>query len=716
MATAEHLRHVQEIVRYTFVEPGYLKQALTAAGAEEENHDGNRKLAQVGDLLIKLVLLIKSFFAGASRGDANDILQTAASRKRRATVAKATHIDACIRCSPWQSGQSTPPLAVLNLAISAIVGAAWHDSGQSFAIVSQVVQQLGLDPQDHTYVDPNVISPNQNIPVPSDQSISFDERETTPSCAVRAPISPFTWNAGLFSQSSSDDATLFNRNGSPGVQRVDIISSQELNSDTTGATDLEILELTPNLEVPLREVSFPTSEEHFPSSVVWQRETGDDQGVYSDKFGGALLENEHLEDIVGIQSDPILASHLAHRRSNKQSDLNQIRPEETTLDYNIGSNAIDEVIDRALSGIEEIGVPAAPCPQNAIAMTRGCAVKRKPSSNSSTGSKRARRRNYRTGLREETDALLGKHCFLESVKCQNLGLPCPEQTFNLSRMRNFLSDPCVEGYKLALTDFSLEIASSGSLALLQDIIQASRHSPMSYSRDTGFAVSNVERLKAIGRLDKGIAYSGLLRRYHVLQLYRDSRGSSSRVVDGFVMDTNDIISRTAKRSNGNPLNNSHAEITKSLMQEVHPELQGGTSVYEQKYRKIKGLQKLGQRLDLLTTRFGDGIIGLLPPNTNLVSGSLAYVLADNTISPLPDNIFTEFIKLLDQCQGDMLRKFSDAARVILDYIFYGQVDGPRHFPIEQIERAQIENQPKGSPRLLELLAPITSNDPYSATS
>ncbi len=55
------------MIGYTFNRIEYLEQALTAAGAEEENYDGNRKLAQLGESLLHCVVLDKALTDGLSR-------------------------------------------------------------------------------------------------------------------------------------------------------------------------------------------------------------------------------------------------------------------------------------------------------------------------------------------------------------------------------------------------------------------------------------------------------------------------------------------------------------------------------------------------------------------------------------------------------------------------------------------------------------------------
>jgi len=63
------LAEVQDIVEYRFRSISLLMLALTAAGADHKVYDGNRKMAQLGESLIELLLAENAFTAGCSRGE-----------------------------------------------------------------------------------------------------------------------------------------------------------------------------------------------------------------------------------------------------------------------------------------------------------------------------------------------------------------------------------------------------------------------------------------------------------------------------------------------------------------------------------------------------------------------------------------------------------------------------------------------------------------------
>lgn len=63
------LAEVQDMLEYKFRSISLLIPALTAAGVDDNVYDGNRKMAQLGEALIELLLPENAFTAGCSRGE-----------------------------------------------------------------------------------------------------------------------------------------------------------------------------------------------------------------------------------------------------------------------------------------------------------------------------------------------------------------------------------------------------------------------------------------------------------------------------------------------------------------------------------------------------------------------------------------------------------------------------------------------------------------------
>lgn len=69
MVMIRGLAEVQDIIEYRFRSISLLMLALTVVGADDKIYDGNRKMAQLGELLIELLLVDSAFAAGCSRGE-----------------------------------------------------------------------------------------------------------------------------------------------------------------------------------------------------------------------------------------------------------------------------------------------------------------------------------------------------------------------------------------------------------------------------------------------------------------------------------------------------------------------------------------------------------------------------------------------------------------------------------------------------------------------
>jgi hypothetical protein len=71
MATPADISTVERVIGYAFNDKRLITLALTAAGAEEHNHDGNRSLALFGEQLIQFLVSWSGWKKGATRGKAD---------------------------------------------------------------------------------------------------------------------------------------------------------------------------------------------------------------------------------------------------------------------------------------------------------------------------------------------------------------------------------------------------------------------------------------------------------------------------------------------------------------------------------------------------------------------------------------------------------------------------------------------------------------------
>jgi dsRNA-specific ribonuclease len=157
MATEEHAIVVEHAIGHSFQSKrSLLLQALTAAGAEEDNWDGNRKLAQLGTALTEFLLVYLGYEAQVSRGEllikspegVTDVMGGCTTNfkcrlsniNQRAVVAERTGIDKCIKYSEKQGGRSS---TVLGKAVNAIIGAVFLDCRRDLTVTLGVMLRLG---------------------------------------------------------------------------------------------------------------------------------------------------------------------------------------------------------------------------------------------------------------------------------------------------------------------------------------------------------------------------------------------------------------------------------------------------------------------------------------------------------------------------------------------------------------------------------------------
>jgi hypothetical protein len=63
---------------------------------------------------------------------------------------------------------------------------------------------------------------------------------------------------------------------------------------------------------------------------------------------------------------------------------------------------------------------------------------------------------------------------------------------------------------------------------------------------------------------------------------------------------------------GNPQNLDDSQLSKNILEKLHPALIPGTPEYKKRSRSMGNIRKLGKRFEALVERFGYGILGLLP--------------------------------------------------------------------------------------------------------
>ncbi|PYH42935.1 uncharacterized protein BP01DRAFT_403803 [Aspergillus saccharolyticus JOP 1030-1] len=122
----ENLEEVQRILNYRFRNITLLSHALTAAGADLDNYEGNRRLAPIGVDVIGLCLDYDAHQKKGKPSETAVLKQQLCCYKHLALVAQRTSIDKCIKYNP-RSGKGSP--TVVGKSLAAIIAAAYLDSG-----------------------------------------------------------------------------------------------------------------------------------------------------------------------------------------------------------------------------------------------------------------------------------------------------------------------------------------------------------------------------------------------------------------------------------------------------------------------------------------------------------------------------------------------------------------------------------------------------------
>jgi hypothetical protein len=215
-----------------------------------------------------------------------------------------------------------------------------------------------------------------------------------------------------------------------------------------------------------------------------------------------------------------------------------------------------------------------------------------------------------SGKRQGTAGILAEYLSLEEERCRKKGLPGPKDTFFQVDIQTKVTD-LEKGGKGHLAIILVGLACSESIATLQGMVRRVRNGTGNSFNYPAETISFAQRYSAIETLDRQVAYYSFLRRHHILRLFEESGGTLTGSIQRIVINSAQSYQQIAKRS-GNPRNKAEAEVTKKMMQEIFPSVVYGTTEYQSRYRKVTKLRKLGQRFHMITSRFGQGILGLIP--------------------------------------------------------------------------------------------------------
>ncbi|OOG00878.1 hypothetical protein ASPCADRAFT_202711 [Aspergillus carbonarius ITEM 5010] len=283
----------------------------------------------------------------------------------------------------------------------------------------------------------------------------------------------------------------------------------------------------------------------------------------------------------------------------------------------------------------------------------------------------------------------------ERQHCAAQNMPPPENRyFNPAVVTKALT---LEADSLGnLTILLLTIASPHSIVALREMMCCARAQKTVHSHRLTKNVTKKQRYEIIKQLKQENALLRLLRWYHLLELFEHCGGSRTRYSMGYVNTTSADFEHP-KRCAGNPSRKDDAEVAHAMMNELFPDLSPTSSVYAQEYKSIKYYRKLGQRLYLLTDRFGPGILGLTLDTIHELE------VSDTELLNPKNKTFRDFVNLLDESHGHWLRRCSDAASSLLRPFLEFTLDNTVPFRLEFTDPECILKQPKCSESLLQLI-------------
>ncbi|KAF4499426.1 ribonuclease iii [Fusarium agapanthi] len=140
------IQDVENILGYEFKNDGLLEKALQSAGVPYQGNnknEGNKRLAQVGDALIRLITLDDCFHEGKNIGQCEKICQRELSNCALQNVQQNCRLTPHIQTCPAQQGIVSRVTGAT--AVEALLGAVWYDSQKNYKDVHKVLHQLCID-------------------------------------------------------------------------------------------------------------------------------------------------------------------------------------------------------------------------------------------------------------------------------------------------------------------------------------------------------------------------------------------------------------------------------------------------------------------------------------------------------------------------------------------------------------------------------------------
>lgn len=156
-----HFESLQDKLGYHFINLNLLDEAFIAAGAPVSRSDvegpiqGNKRLALVGDAVLRLCVLDEWYPNGADTGTAKKIVLKVSNRgvetgenlvqdlgtnENLKRIANEWKVADFLEENPTQEGEM--PKATLASTVGAVIGAVWIDSHKDIVAVQHLIKKL----------------------------------------------------------------------------------------------------------------------------------------------------------------------------------------------------------------------------------------------------------------------------------------------------------------------------------------------------------------------------------------------------------------------------------------------------------------------------------------------------------------------------------------------------------------------------------------------
>jgi hypothetical protein len=147
------------------------------------------------------------------------------------------------------------------------------------------------------------------------------------------------------------------------------------------------------------------------------------------------------------------------------------------------------------------------------------------------------------------------------------------------------------------------------------MLYTARESSNTHLRTTGSDLLPLQRYEEICRLDSQESLCVLLRRYHVVELFKKTQASLFQD-RGLIMETPETRLTGQRAMPGNPTNRDQANLTNEVLSMIVPGPANGSPHYQRIRRHITQLRRLANILTPWTDAYGFGILALLPSGPN----------------------------------------------------------------------------------------------------